>query len=123
MIKKRPCNELEITCYMFILIVCATIFCACQRNPVRACFTYQPASNITPQMVVTFDATCSKNANYVRWNFGDGRPDTFAVDGVFTISHIYAAPGNYKVLLMVVKGKDQVWGNDEPFSEQTVIVK
>ncbi len=75
-------------------------------TPPVAVFTFAPASPITDEPV-TFDAGGSTAPDGVidtyAWDFGDGATDT----GV-TVTHTYASPGTYPVLLTVTDDHNQV---------------
>ncbi len=65
-----------------------------------AAFTFQPASPVFREQVVTFDASASSNPGgsiaACRWHFGDGAADTGA-----TVQHSYSNVGDYEVILEV----------------------
>lgn len=74
---------------------------ACKDTTV-ACFTHSPDA-ITTSTPVTFNASCSEEASYFTWNFGDGSADT--TTGSLSITHQYSNAGTYSVKLNV-KRKD-----------------
>lgn len=69
-----------------------------QVEEVTACFSVP--TNVREEIEVTFDASCSKNAESFEWDFGDG-----ATSNEATPTHAYEVKGDYKVLLKVT-GKD-----------------
>jgi PKD repeat protein len=69
-------------------------------NPaLKACFTVAPPSKLATQPV-TFDAACTVGSpSSFTWDFGDHTP--LANGG--QVSHTYAAPGTYQVILSVTR--------------------
>ena len=90
------------TIYIFGIII---LFNNCSK-PSEACFNFSPNENISTQIPILFDATCSKNASYYTWDFGDGTTKN-SIPGTATITHSYSVNGVYEVTL-IAKRKDGV---------------
>ena len=77
-----------------------SVFFDVMSTPPTAAFTFTPANPNTGQ-VVSFDAKGSKDSDgtiiLYEWNFGDGNP----VATGLAVTHSYAAPGVYPVMLTV----------------------
>ena len=72
------------------------------KEPTVACFSHSPNA-ITTSTPVTFNASCSEEASYFTWNFGDGSADTITTS--LSVTHQYANAGTFTVKLNV-KRKD-----------------
>lgn len=81
------------------------LFNNCSK-PSKACFNFSPNENIRAQTPILFDASCSKNASYFTWDFGDGTTENSTL-GTNTITHSYSVTGTYKITL-IAKRKDGV---------------
>lgn len=83
----------------------------------EACFS-APLMAIVDE-VISFDASCSKNADNFHWDFGDAQESTQAI-----AQHSFAAPGSYTVTLTVEnKGKSTTLSQDvtvSPFVDEMV---
>lgn len=88
----------------FIPIVILALSCSDDDPEVastlpKACF--QLPQNVKEYTPVTFDASCSKNAQTYSWNFGDGDTSSEA-----NPSHTYLTKGVYNVKLVVTGDKN-----------------
>lgn len=89
-------------------------------KPTEACFTYSPKT-ITTNTNVSFNASCSYNASYFTWNFGDNTPDTTTTS--LTITHKFSLTGPFNVTI-IAKRKDGVTlGKDKPKATQVITVQ
>lgn len=102
------------------LCIFLELLTSCRNNRVNACFMVRESiGGITNQL--EFDASCSQNATYFQWNFGDGTIITNTTSKL--ISHTYLSKGEYNVILEV-KGKDGVsLLKNNHIIEKTVIIR
>lgn len=104
--------------YILILVINILVF-ACKK-PSNACFTYSPTL-INSRTEVSFNASCSENASYFTWSFGDNSSDTTVT--AKTISHTFLTPGQFKVTLHA-KRKDGISNKKgQPIITQTITVQ
>ena len=70
---------------------------------------------VTTDSIVTFDASCSGNASYFTWNFGDSTKDTTTTS--LKIKHKFTKTGQF-IVNLTAKRKDGVtMGKDTRASE------
>lgn len=70
---------------------------------------------VTTDSIVTFDASCSGNASYFAWNFGDSTKDTTTTS--LKIKHKFTKTGQF-IVNLTAKRKDGVtMGKDTRASE------
>ena len=101
------------------MIICfTTYFTTSCSKPTESCFTYSQKV-ITTDSIVTFDASCSGNASYFAWNFGDSTKDTTTTS--LKIKHKYTKIGQF-IVKLVAKRKDGVtMGKDTKASEMITV--
>lgn len=104
--------------YTFIVIT--IIFLTACQKPTEACFTYSPTT-IDTTTVVTFNASCSQNASYFTWNFGDNTGDTTVTSA--TITHKFSASGTYTVTLNAERKDGATFGKSHPTTTQVITVQ
>ena len=88
--------------YYPFLIFLSFFFIECEKdkeesNAPNACFTYEPQT-VSAGIEVTFNSSCSENADEYSWDFGDGNTSTEA-----NPSHTFLSTGTYTVNLTVTK--------------------
>ncbi len=79
---------------------------ACKKQP-KACFTADKETAAV-NSVITFDASCSENADGYMWLGGSEPDSTYSIMGdasskTHQVKYLY--PGTYKVELQVTNGK------------------
>ena len=104
--------------YGFIAI--ATILSSCEK-PTNGCFTYSPTI-ITTTTAATFNASCTQNAIYYTWTFGDGTLDT-TVTSALTVTHQYKMTGNYTVTLKTKRKDGMSFRDSHPTTTQSITVQ
>jgi PKD repeat protein len=102
-----------------ILICCSSLLTSCSK-PTEVCFTYAPTI-VTTNTKVTFDASCSDNASYFLWSFGDNTADTTTTS--LTITHMFSSEGQYNVTLQVKRKDGVAFGKDKPATTQIITVQ
>jgi PKD repeat protein len=102
-----------------ILTFITSLTTSCSK-PTEACFTYSPTT-ITTNTTVTFNASCSDNASYFYWNFGDNTADTTTTS--LTITHKFNATGQYTVKLNAKRKDGMTLGKDKPKTIQIITVQ
>lgn len=80
---------------LFLLVL---IMNGCKK-PTSACFVYSPTT-VTTATTVTFDASCSEEADTYQWNFNDGFLPTPPSSSPI-VDHAFLNPGTYSVTLTV----------------------
>lgn len=75
---------------LYIVLISLT---GCMKKPMACCEV--PATGSKGQSI-TFNSTCSMNAEKFEWDFGDGAKSANA-----TATHIYTAAGTFTVKLTV----------------------
>ncbi|MSQ78993.1 MAG: PKD domain-containing protein [Flavobacteriaceae bacterium] len=73
---------------------------ACKVAP-TPCYSIDKGKTAKLNEEVQFNASCTLDANYYEWNFGDGS----AIAGGITQKHKYTTEGTYAVKLTVKNGK------------------
>ena len=107
------------TIYILVIII---LFNNCSK-PSEACFDFSPNENIGTQTPVLFDASCSKNAGYYTWDFGDGVVENSTL-GTTTIKHTYSVSGSYEVTVTAKKKDGVTLKKDNKYSiSKTIIVQ
>jgi PKD repeat protein len=106
--------------YFLTFITCITCLAISCSKPTEACFTYTPTS-ATTNTNVTFNASCSDNASYFSWNFGDNTSDT--TNTSMTITHKFSSTGQYIVTLIAERKDGMTLGKDKPKATQTITVQ
>ena len=102
----------------FILFILITLWATSCSKPTESCFSYSK-SKITTDSIVTFDASCSGNASYFAWNFGDSTKDTTTTS--LKIKHKFTKTGQF-IVNLVAKRKDGVtMGKDTKASEMITV--
>jgi len=105
--------------HILILAVTLLIFVIACQEPTEGCFTYSP-SYIDTTTVVTFNASCSQNASYFNWSFGDNTKDTMVTSITFT--HNFSASGTYTVTLNAARKDGMTLGKSHPKMSQVIEV-
>lgn len=105
------------TIYILGIII---LFNNCSK-PSEACFDFSPNENISTQTPVLFDASCSKNAGYYTWDFGDGTSEN-SILGSSTIVHTYSTSGSYQVTLTAKRKDGVTLKKDNKYSINKTIV-
>lgn len=100
---------------LFIVITLWTISCS---KPTESCFTCSQKT-IKIDSVVTFDASCSGNASYFTWNFGDSTKDTTTTS--LKIKHKFTKTGQF-IVNLVAKRKDGVSSGNDTKASQMITV-
>ena len=102
------------------MIICfTTYFTTSCSKPTESCFTYSQKV-ITTDSIVTFDASCSGNASYFTWNFGDSMKETTTTS--LKITHKFAKTGQFIVTLSA-KRKDGVSSENDTKASQMIRVE
>lgn len=101
---------------LFILITLWTISCS---KPTESCFTCSQKT-IKIDSVVTFDASCSGNASYFTWNFGDSTKDTTTTS--LKIKHKFTKTGQF-IVNLTAKRKDGVSSGNDTKASQMITVE
>ncbi len=101
---------------LFILITLCAISCS---KPTESCFSYSK-SKITTDSIVTFNASCSGNASYFTWNFGDSTKDTTTTS--LKIKHKFNKNGQF-IVNLVAKRKDGVSSGNDTKASQMITVE
>ena len=102
----------------FILFIVITLWATSCSKPTESCFSYSPKT-ITRDSIVTFDASCSGNASYFAWNFGDSTKDTTTTS--LKIKHKFTKIGQF-IVTLTAKRKDGVtMGKDTKASEMITV--
>ncbi len=104
----------------YTLIVTSIIFLSACTKPTEACFTFSPTT-VTPNTTVTFDASCSENAAYFDWNFGDNTVDTSVTS--LTVTHKYTSVGQFTVTLNANRKDGTTLGKNHPTITQVITVQ
>lgn len=104
----------------FTLTVTVIIFLTACEKPTNGCFTYSPTT-ITTATVVTFNSSCSENASYFTWNFGDNSADTIVTS--LTVTHKFSAVGQFTVTLNAKRKDGWSLKNSNPITTQTITVQ
>gem|GEM_PF-1421352 len=100
--------------YPLIILSFIAFFTTSCSKPTESCFTCSQKT-ITRDSIITFDASCSGNASYFAWNFGDDTKDTTTTS--LKIKHKFAKTGQF-IVNLVAKRKDGVtMGKDTKASE------
>lgn len=102
---------------IFALITVLTTSCS---KPTEACFTFSPTT-ISPNTTVTFNASCSQNASYFTWNFGDNSADTTTT--TLTVTHKFSTVGQFEVTLNAKRKDGATLGKDKPTTKQIITVQ
>lgn len=105
--------------FLIVLISCGGLITSCSK-PTEVCFTYAPTI-ITANTPVTFDASCSDNASFFIWNFGDNTSDTTTTS--LTITHMFFSAGQYNVTLQTKRKDGVAFGKDKPVTTQIITVQ
>jgi PKD repeat protein len=106
---------------IFILCLALILFNIGCTKPIEACFIYYPSINISTGASVTFDASCTKNANYsYEWNFGDNTKDTLILSTPIIV-HKYKNSGIYNVSLKVETKDGVLWRQSKKTSYSKTI--
>lgn len=100
-------------------MISAVVFSACSK-PIESCFSFSPETAIVNQ-TVTFNASCSQNASYFIWNFGDNTPDTLTSS--LTISHKFLTMGQFTVTLTAERKDGATLGKDKLTTAHIVTVQ
>lgn len=103
---------------LYTLTIVATLS-ACKK-PIDACFTFSPTT-VAPNTTVSFNASCSQNASYFTWHFGDNSADTTVTS--LTVTHKYSAVGQFAVTLTAERKDGATSGKDKTTTTQTVTVQ
>ena len=103
--------------FLFVLFIFTFNSC---KNSHESCFSYSPAA-IVPNQAVLFNASCSDNAAYYIWNFGDGNIDTSVT--ALTITHKFINAGKFKVILTTKFKSSKAWYKGSPSSDQILTVQ
>ena len=102
----------------FIIFIVFTLLATSCSKPTESCFTCSQKT-ITRDSIVTFDASCSGNASYFAWNFGDSTKDTTTTS--LKIKHKFTKTGQF-IVNLVAKRKDGVtMGKDTKASEMITV--
>ena len=102
------------------LTVAVIIFLTACTKPTEACFIYSPTT-VTTTTIVTFNSSCSQNASYFNWSFGDNATDTAITS--LTVIHKYSTKGTYNVTLNAKRKDGATLGKDKPTRTQIVTVQ
>jgi PKD repeat protein len=102
-----------------ILTFILSLATSCSK-PTESCFTYSPAT-ITTNTIVAFNASCSDNASYFTWNFGDNTLDTTITS--LTIAHKFSSTGQFNVTLIAKRKDGMTLGKDKPKVTQVIKVQ
>jgi len=104
--------------YPLIILSFIAFFTTSCSKPTESCFTCSQKT-ITRDSMITFDASCSGNASYFAWNFGDDTNDTTTTS--LKIKHKFAKTGQF-IVKLVAKRKDGVtMGKDTKASEMITV--
>lgn len=95
------------------------ILTACSK-PTEPCFTLSHTT-ISPKTIVTFNASCSENASYFKWNFGDNTADTTVTS--LTVSHTFTTIGQFTVTLNTSRKDGITLGKSNPTTTQIITVQ
>ncbi len=85
----------------YTLILCSLLaIAACKKVAPTPCFTIDKGKTAKLNEEVQFNASCTLDANYYEWNFGDGS----AIGSGVTEKHKYTTQGIFAVKLTVKNG-------------------
>ena len=84
---------------IFGFLLLAILMNGC-RKPIYACFVYSPTAPITTTTALSFDASCSEEAETFQWNYNDGNVPAPQSSSIID-SHTFLSQGTYSVTLTV----------------------
>lgn len=106
--------------YYFTISICLLLFISSCAKKTEACFTYSPTT-IAKNAVVTFNASCCKEASNYTWDFGDGTNEKTVT--AITVTHKFTATGTYTVKLTAKRDKESGSNRSVNSTSQTIIVQ
>lgn len=102
------------------IIATSIIFLTACSKPTEACFSFSPTT-VSANTTVTFNASCSENASYFDWNFGDNTPDTSVT--ALTVTHKFTSVGQFTITLNANRKDGVSFRKSHPTTTQTIIVQ
>lgn len=102
-----------------LLVIQFLFFLASCGKPTKACFTISP-NPVSVNSTVTFDPSCSQNAGFYEWNFGDGSNDTTSTS---SITHQFNSAGSFTVTLNASRKDGLTLGKDYPTKTEVITVQ
>ena len=105
--------------YACLLLLIISVNNSCVKKT-EACFTFAPAE-VKIGTPVTFNSSCSTDATYFTWNFGDAATDKTVK--TITTTHKYTAAGTYTIKLTAKRDSKSSAGRSIRSTTQTVTVQ
>ena len=84
-------------------IVLSMLMTACSEKPEPCIIIDNKSSELKAGLPIQFNATCSKDADTYKWDFGDGTVSSGA-----TVQHKFTSAGTHMVLMTASNKKQSV---------------